>query len=166
MVLPIQHTVPRHGPRSHGSRGIYERYISRASSFAIILMTHCSPVGGYSQGRASNSRFYWMRDLHNMEQRVAKLRDGPGGMDDVREFRAKRIVIVDQWMQVSASSTSFVTRLTVVCILSIRVLMHWTHGQPEAKRRPPECAGRMRTASITCLFGYLCMLCGCVLIFL
>ena len=123
--------------------------------FWIMLVTHCSTVGGYSQGRASNSRFYWKRDSHNMEQRVAKLRDGPGGMDAVREFRAKRIVLVDQWMQVTASSTSFVTRLTVICTLFIRVLMHWTHGQPEAKRRPPECAGQMRTISITCMFQLL-----------
>lgn len=65
-------------------------------------------MGGHSHGHASNSRFYWKQDLLDMERRLAELRKGPGGLKAVREFRAQRIVEVDQLMQVSIQFSLFV----------------------------------------------------------
>jgi hypothetical protein len=67
--------------------------------------------GGWTQGRASNGRYYWKQDLYDMAKKFTELEEDrdagkAGAHERLKSFRAERILLADSIVQVSYRSLS------------------------------------------------------------
>ena len=82
----------------------------------ILKLTHIDHWlfhvdGGWNQGRASNSRYYWKPDLYDVAKKLTELEEDrdagkAGAHERLKSFRAKNLVSADSIVQVSCRSSS------------------------------------------------------------